>query len=167
MAGRRRQPIDLIVANGRKHLTIQEYADRKSKEVIAPNDNIKAPSFLTKKEQKKFDEIAEILININIMSNLDCDILARYIQMQSEYEKITKQINKIKFRADKKLDIASDLQIAQQTGEFFMLSKLQIKYMKACNECARELGLTISSRCKLVVPPKQDDKPVNKFLQTG
>ena len=126
MAGRRRQPIDLIVANGRKHLTIQEYADRKNKEVIAPNDNIKAPSFLTKKEQKKFDEIAEILININIMSNLDCDILARYIQMQSEYEKITKQINKIKFRADKKLDIASDLQIAQQTGEFFMLSKLQI-----------------------------------------
>mgnify|MGYP004553355257 CR=1 FL=1 len=167
MAGRRKQPIDLIVANGRKHLTKNEYTERKNSEVTANNDNIKAPQFLSKKEREKFEEIAKELKDINIMSNLDCDILARYIQMQSEYEKITKQINKIKFRIDKKLDVDADTQIANQTSDFYILSKMQIKYAKMCNECARELGLTISSRCKLVIPKQEEKKPINKFLQTG
>ena len=108
MAGRRKQPIDLIAANGRKHLTKSEYADRKNSEVTAKSDNIKAPLFLSKKEREKFDELANELKEINILSNLDCDILARYIQMQSEYEKVTKQLNKIKFRVDKRLDEDAD-----------------------------------------------------------
>lgn len=167
MAGRRKQPIDLIAANGRKHLTKSEYADRKNSEVTAKSDNIKAPLFLSKKEREKFDELANELKEINILSNLDCDILARYIQMQSEYEKVTKQLNKIKFRVDKRLDEDAESQMKKQTSDFYILSKMQIKYAKMCNECARELGLTISSRCKLVVPKKEDDKPINKFLQTG
>ena len=48
---RPREPIDLIVAKGRKHLTKQEYEDRKNSEIIAPADNVKAPPFLTKKER--------------------------------------------------------------------------------------------------------------------
>ena len=167
MAGRRKQPIDLVVAKQRKHLTKQEIADRQAEEVKAPDDDIKVPTFLSKKEQKKFEEIKKTLVDIKIMSNLDSDILARYIQMETQFEKITKQINKIKFAIDKKKDIAADEQIMQQTADFYTLSKLQIRYMKACNECARELGLTISSRCKLVVPKPKEDKPTNKFLQTG
>lgn len=165
MAGRRKQPIDLIAAKGAKHLTFKEYSDRKSQEIIAPTDNIIAPSFLTKKEQEKFNIIAKDLITIGIMTNLDCDILARYIQSVTEYEKITKQLNKIKFTADKKKDIAADEQIANQYESFAHLSKIQIRYMKACNECAKELGLTISSRCKLVMPnTNKPEEPKNKFL---
>lgn len=167
MAGRRKQPIDLIVAKQRKHVTKQEIKDRKDTEVKAPDDDIKTPTFLTKKEQKKFEEIKKTLVDIKIMSNLDSDILARYIQMETQFEKITKQINKIKFTVDKKKDIAAEIQIMQQTEEYQTLSKMQIRYMKACNECARELGLTISSRCKLVVPKPKEEKPINKFLQTG
>lgn len=33
---RPREPVDLIAAKGRKHLTIQEYVDRKNAEVTAP-----------------------------------------------------------------------------------------------------------------------------------
>lgn len=49
---RPREPIDLIAAKGRKHLTKQEYEERKNSEVIAHSDDIKAPSFLLKNEKK-------------------------------------------------------------------------------------------------------------------
>jgi P27 family predicted phage terminase small subunit len=36
-------------------------------------------------------------------------------------------------------------------------SNVQSRYFKQCRECAGDLGLTISSRCKLVLPPKEDE----------
>ena len=104
MAGRRKQPIDLIAAKGRKHLTYAEYDERKSKEIQAPNDDIKAPEFLTKKETKKFDEIAGILNDIGIMTNLDCDILGMYIQSYTQYCKVTKELRNMDIFQNCKLD---------------------------------------------------------------
>ena len=46
MAGQR-QPTDLVVMNGRKHLTKAEIEARKNAEVVAPNDKVKPPSYLT------------------------------------------------------------------------------------------------------------------------
>ena len=162
---RPREPIDLIVAKGRKHLTKQEYEDRKNSEVIAPADNVKAPPFLTKKEREKFDEIAGQLIDLKIMSNLDCDVLARYIRAETEYVKVTKQLGKIKFTPDKKSRTTEEVQLAEQYAQYDYLSKIQNRLMKACNENAKELGLTISSRCKLVIPKEKEEKPDNKFMK--
>ena len=161
---RPRQPIDLIAAKGLKHLTKSEFEERKSSEVIAPSDNVKAPSFLSKNEQKKFDEIANQLIELKIMTNLDCDVLARYIRAETEYLKVAKQLNKIRFVPDKKSRLDAELQLSEQYAQYDNLSKIQTRTMKACNECAKELGLTISSRCKLVIPKEKDNrKPENKF----
>ena len=162
---RPRQPIDLIAAKGRKHLTIAEYTERKEAEVEAPADNVKAPSFLLKKEREKFDELAKQLIDLKIMSNLDCDVLARYIRAETEYIKITKQLQKIRFVPDKKSMVTEDTQLVEQYARYNYLSKIQNRLMKACNENARELGLRISSRCKLVIPKEKDEKPKNKFIQ--
>ena len=162
---RPREPIDLIAAKGRKHLTIEEYAARKNSEVTAPADNIKPPSFLSKKERDKFEELAGQLTGLKIMSNLDCDVLARYIKAETEYIKVTKQIKKIKFLPDKKSTIPEDAQILTQYATYSHLSKIQNMLMKACNENARELGLTISSRCRLVMPKEKDEKPENKFMK--
>ena len=162
---RPREPIDLIVAKGRKHLTKQEYEDRKNSEVIAPADNVKAPLFLTKKEREKFDEIAGQLIDLKIMSNLDCGVLARYIRAETEYVKVTKQLGKIKFMPDKKSRTSEEVQLAEQYAQYDYLSKIQNRLMKACNENAKELGLTISSRCKLVIPKEKEEKPDNKFMK--
>lgn len=163
--GRPREPIDLIAAKGRKHLTREEIEKRKNSEVIAPSDDVKAPSFLTKNEQKKFDELANQLIELKIMTNLDCDVLARYIRAETEYIKISKQLNKIKFSLDKKSRLTADMQLSVQYGLYSDLSKIQIRTMKACNECAKELGLTISSRCKLVIPKAEKEKPTNKYMK--
>ena len=94
---RPKEPIDLVKAKGRKHLTKAEYERRKKAEVTAPCDNVTPPAYLTKKEKEKFNEIARQLIDIGIMTNLDCDVLARYVRADSEYLKLTKQLNKIKF----------------------------------------------------------------------
>lgn len=162
---RPREPVDLIAAKGRKHLTIAEYIERKNAEVTAHADNVKPPSFLTKKEREKFDELAKQLVDLKIMTNLDCDVLARYIKAESEYIKVTKQLQKIRFIPDKKSMVPAEVQIEEQYARYNYLSKIQNRLMKACNENAKELGLTISSRCKLVIPKEKDEKPENKFMK--
>ena len=162
---RPREPIDLIAAKNKKHLTKAEYENRKNSEVTAPADNIKPPSFLSKKEKARFNEIAGQLKDIGIMTDLDCDVLARYVRAVTEYEKITKQLAKIKFVPDKKSWAGTEEQLMEQTGQYNFLQKIQARLEKQCNASARELGLTISSRCKLVIPKINEEKPVNKFLQ--
>lgn len=76
MAGQR-QPTDLVVMNGRKHLTKAEIEARKNAEVVAPNDKVKPPSYLTPEQKKKFRKIAKELLEIKLIANVDCDALAR------------------------------------------------------------------------------------------
>lgn len=162
---RPREPIDLIAAKGRKHLTIAEYEERKKTEVTARADDIKPPAFLLKKEREKFEELAKQLVELKIMTNLDCDVLARYIRSETEYLKVTKQIQKIRFVPDKKSQTPEEIQLAEQYTQYNYLSKIQNRLMKACNENAKELGLTISSRCRLVIPKEKEEKPENKFMK--
>lgn len=162
---RPREPIDLVAAKGRKHLTKTEYASRKNSEVTAPADNIKPPAFLSKKEKDRFNEIAGQLLDIGIITNLDCDVLARYVKAAAEYEKVTRQLSKIKFMPDKKSWAGAEEQFMEQTGKYNYLQKIQARLEKQCNADARELGLTISSRCRLVIPKEKEEKPVNKFMK--
>lgn len=161
---RPREPIDLIVAKGRKHLTKSEYQDRKNKEIKVSSDKIKPPSFLSKKERQKFNEIASELKTLGIMSNLDCDILARYIKADNEYTKISKQLQKVKFIISKQNELSEDEQLAFQYQKYNYLYKIQSRIAKDCDRAARELGLTIASRCRLIFPEEKKEKPVNKFL---
>ena len=50
---RPREPVDLIAAKGRKHLTIAEYVERKNAEIAAPADKVKPPDFFIKKKRRK------------------------------------------------------------------------------------------------------------------
>lgn len=162
---RPREPIALIEAKGKKHLTKEERDTRKKQEIVASSDNITPPPWLSKKEKNEFNEIARQLQDIGIMSNLDCDVLARYIRNRSEYEKIAKQLNKIKFIPDKKSVVSEQMQLAEQTSKYNYLQKMQIRAERQCNADARELGLTIASRCRLVVPVHEETPPENKFLK--
>ncbi|KGO12704.1 terminase [Clostridium botulinum] len=143
---RPRQPIDLIVAKGKKNLTKKEIEERKSSEVKAPADKIKSPSYLPNNLKKEFKRIAGELIDIGIMSNLDCEALARFIVSEYNYQKITKKLLKTGVDNEKYLD----------------LLLMQEKLFKMCRQSAGDLGLTISSRCKLVVPKKEDKKELTE-----
>lgn len=144
---RPKQPIALIQAKGKKHLTKAEIEDRKSKEVKANCDKVDPPSYLPKTLKKEFERIAEELKRIDIMSNLDCEALARYIVSEYNYQKVTKKLLKTGVDNDK----------------YFNYLLMQDKLFKQSRQAASDLGLTISSRCKLVIPTKTEEKPANKF----
>lgn len=137
---RPRQPIDLIVAKGKKNLTKKEIEERKSKEVQAPADKIEPPSYLPSSLKKEFKRIAGELIDIGIMSNLDCEALARFIVSEYNYQKVTKKL----------------LNTGVDNEKYIDLLLIQEKLFKMCRQGAGDLGLTISSRCKLVIPRKEE-----------
>lgn len=148
---RPRQPISLIEAKGKKHLTKKEIAERKATEVKANDDKILAPEYLPDDLKKEFYRIASELTDIEIMSNLDCEALARFIAAEHQYQKITERILKLKTIGDR----------------YFELLTAQDKVFKMCRASASDLGLNISSRCKLVVPKKQEEKPQSKWRKFG
>ena len=94
MAGRNRQPIDLLIAKGKKNLTKQEIDTRRKQEIKAPSDNVEPPSHLTSAQKKEFESIAAQLMEVNIMTNLDCETLARYIVSKDIYNSVSKKLRR-------------------------------------------------------------------------
>ena len=166
MAGAR-QPISLLEAKNKKHLTKAEKDTRKKREVSAPSDNVTPPSYLSLPEKAKFARIAKQLIDLKIMSNLDCDCLARHIQSETKYQTYDKLVNDyLKQVSDTQKETGqTELDISTLSG----LENLRDKALKQCRASASDLGLSISSRCKLVVPKpvKEEEDPLMKILHGG
>ena len=155
MAGAR-QPTALVELKGKKHFTKAELEERKNAEVDADTDNIVPPDYLTEKQAGEFLALADELKRCEIMTNLDCDALARFVVARSDYADYVKLMRSI----PKTVDNLQELKEAD---------KLKRGAFLDCNTAAKELGMTISSRCKLVIPKKEESKPINKFaaLQSG
>ena len=150
MAGRNKEPIDLIIAKGKKHLTKDEIEQRRKEELDVPTDMIEAPDYLTKKQRDSFDEIARMLIDLNIMTNLDCDALAGYIVARDGW-----------ILAGKKLRTKA---VKDDPNAFDKWTKIEDRYRKQMRSAATDLGLTITSRGKIVAPVKNEPPPPkNKF----
>ena len=149
MAGAR-VPLEVLEARGSKHLTKAEKQKRQENEIKPIADNIIAPDYLSKKQKNEFYRISEQLEKLKIMGETDCDTLARYIVAQDFYVNAIKQMRKKEVKND-------PLKLEQW-------SKIQERYFKQCRATANDLGLSISSRCKLVVPKTSDEKlKKNKF----
>lgn len=151
MSGQR-QPIELVLANGKKNLTKAEIRERLDSEVKPIAENITAPDFLTAKQTKDFYKISDQLKKLKIMGETDVDALARYIVANDFYINAVKQMRKTEVKNNPEL--------------FDKWSKIQERYFKQCRASANDLGLSISSRCKLVVPAtKEPPKKENKFAK--
>ncbi len=162
MAGRPKQPINLIIAKGKKHLTKQEINKRKENEVKVNYTDIKVPEYLSEREQMEFCKIAEILLNVGIMTELDEDCLARYLIAQTNYVQYTNELRKL----NKKLLELKRADIKRKTmQEIDTYLIYQDRALKQCRACANDLGLSISSRCKLVMPPPKEPPKENKFAK--
>lgn len=148
--GGQRLPTGVVEARGAKHFTKAELEERKNSEIKPITDNIIAPEYLTKKQKEEFYSISEQLQKLNIMGNTDVDALGRYIVANDFYINAVKQMRKPEIQND--------------PIKFDAWAKIQERYFKQCRSSANDLGLSISSRCKLVVPqPKQDKPRENKF----
>lgn len=176
MAGQK-QPISLVVAKGKKHLTKAEIEQRENSEVVAPNDKVKPPTYLTADLKKKFRKLAKELLEIKLVANVDCDALARLIIAQDQYIEITEQIRETPLMIDVPVyetqtnpDTGKEERVQVGTkqvvnGERERLMIIQDRCMKQCRQGASDFGMTVSSRCRLAVPKIKDDEPENKFAK--
>lgn len=135
-----RQPTELVAANGRKHLTRAEEDQRRDQEVHAPvPDRVEPPSWLPRKLHDEFRQIGEILRQAGLYAELDRDALGQYFMARERWLRADKLASKAIRDQDEKL--ARDWTGVQNT------------YFRQCRQCAEVMGLSISSRCRLVVPP--------------
>ena len=150
MAGRKKQPLSVIQGKGRSnHITKEEAKKRQAQEdaLRGHTDNIEAPSYLLKSQKDEFEKIAKELLRLNIFSNLDIDSLARYIDSKHQYIKLVKLLRKTKPADDFKL--------------YAQMQRSKNLLFSECRSAANDLGLTITSRLKLVIP-EPSDKNDNK-----
>lgn len=171
-----RQPIDLIVANGRKHLTKAEIEARRQTEVKAPADKVTAPAYLTPEQKKTFKKIVKELRNIGLVSNLDVDALARLVIAQSKYIAVTEQLNRQPLMIEVERDTGKKdadgqpikVKVEVVNSEVERLAIMQDRFFRQCRQGAADFGLTVSSRCRLIVPKAPEGgqaEAENKFLK--
>lgn len=142
-----RQPTDVIKANGRKHMTKAEEAERRAAEVtVPPPKKATPPKWLgqcfddktAKTLKAEFRKIGKQLIDVGLYTDLDADTLAQYLVSRHQWELATQYAEK-----------------AMQTGheeDADTWGRIQNRYFSAARHCAAEMGLSVSSRCKLVIP---------------
>ena len=153
MCARPRQPIELVKAKGKKHLTKQEIESREKSELKVDLKDVSVPNYLPSKLKKEFIDVANKLLIVGVITELDEDCLARYLLSKESYLQYTKMLKK----ATKENNII----------EMEKLMTMQDKAFKQCRACANDLGLTIASRCKLVMPETKEPPKENKFTKFG
>ena len=149
----KRQPTDVIKANGRKHLSRAEEAQRRAGEVnLSTAKTARPPRWLPEELKKTFRALGKQLIQAKLYTELDADTLGRYVAAQHQWELATGH-------AEEALEAAD-----QEEADGW--SRIQDRYFKQARACANDMGLTITSRCRLVVPGAgEPDEPENPFLQ--
>ena len=160
--GRQKEPINLIVAKGKSKWSKAEVEERRSSEVQPCTDDIAAPSHLTASQKKRFDKIAGQLQKIKIMGETDVETLARYVVIQENYERTVKDLRAME-RQRPKGEAATVEAMVAWVDMIEKVDKRLERYVKQARALASDLGLTITSRVKLVVPVKDEEEKVNKF----
>lgn len=170
---RPRQPLALIEAKGKKHLTKAEIEERRATEVQPCTDDLTAPAYLTAKEKERFNKLADQLAKLNIMGETDTEALARYVTAQRLYEQAVKDLRKTEKERPKRPGPEAE---QEERDKFYdqlnvwsvnvdLAVKRQDRYFKQAATAAAALGLTISSRCKLVAPTAPEAPPENRFAK--
>ncbi len=149
----KRQPTDVLLLNGKKHLSRAEEDERRSREVKAPPAQKAAPpKWLPEVMRKEFRSTGKRLIALGLYSDLDADTLGRYLVAHHQYLSATGYANAA-LRA-------GNLPQADAWG------RIQDRYFKQARNCANDLGLTVTARCRLVVPAAPgDDDPADEFTR--
>ena len=143
----KRQPTDVLEANGRKHLTNEEKTARRASEVsVPPATKARPPNWLESEALRtEFRKLGKQLIEAGLYTDLDADNLGYYVTARANWVSATKMVEAA--LAVKYVDAANDW------------SLIQDRFFKQARSCAASMGLTVSDRCRLVIPPamQQED----------
>ena len=153
-----RQPTDVVKAKGRKHLSKAEEAQRRAGEVqVERPKTVKVPKWVPEDLKKEFRALGRKLLAAGLYTDLDADTLGRYLVAQRQYLLATQE-------SERALDQRNQ-DMADSWG------KIQERYFKQARNCANDMGLTVTSRCRLVVPDApqkgEEDNPFLQLIQGG
>ena len=154
-----RQRTDVVKAKGKKHLSRAEEAERMAREVTLPTpDKLTVPGWLPEYLKPEFRQLAKLLVKSKMgVAQLDADTIGRYLVAQRQYT-----------AASIKTQEYLDQEDAENAAAW---SRLQEKYFAQARSCANDMGMTITSRCKLVLPegvkPEAEQNPFLTLIQGG
>lgn len=152
--GRRARPVELLVLNGKKHLTKKEVMERQEAEAsLRPKaDAIRPPRWLSKAARKEWRRIVKVLDGLGILTNADVDTLAVYCDAVVRYAEASKIIE------------TEGMVVQTERGSKQHPAVLaQQKYAGIMARCAAQLGLEPSARAALAVKLAKDAGPKDRF----
>lgn len=118
-----RQPTDVVKANGKKHLSRAEEAQRRAREIhVAPPDRAEPPKWLAQKFHGEFRELGECLLQAGLYTELDRDVLGQFLTARERW-----------VRADKLASAAIRARDEKLAREW---ASVQGTYFKQCRQCA-------------------------------
>lgn len=96
--GRNAKPLELLVSEGKKHLTKSEISERKNSEIKFGNTTLKCPEFVKNDaiSYAKWKEITKLYKDFDFVSSGDSGLLARYCKSFSEYQDLLTSYQRIK-----------------------------------------------------------------------
>ena len=158
MAMQNRKPLELMA----KHMTKEEREAKGRETVKAKFEYAEPPAWCSAAQKKEFWIIAGQLVEIGIMGDVDCDAVGLYIKAKDDYIAYDRTLKKLRKEAD---GSQAAVEMADAIAKY---DTMRDKAFKRCLAAARELGLTISSRCKLVMPkadqPEEEMTEMEAFL---
>lgn len=146
-----RQRLSVLEGNGRKHLSKSEKAQRAAQEVDLPKPaKMRVPKWLPEYLKADFRALAKELLAADMgAAQLDRDTLGRYVVAQHQFTAVYKLVQD-----------ALDQEDVDQVNKW---TKAQKSYFEQARACANDLGMTITSRCRLVLPEGARPKEPNPF----
>lgn len=146
-----RQKLAVLEGNGRKHLSKSEKAQRAAQEVDLPKPaKMRVPKWLPEYLKADFRALAKELLAADMgAAQLDRDTLGRYVVAQHQFTAACKLVQD-----------ALDQEDVDQANKW---TKAQKSYFEQARACANDLGMTITSRCRLVLPEGARTKEPNPF----
>ena len=154
-----RQSLEVLEGKGRKHLSRSERAQRAAGEVRpAPPKQLRAPEYLTAELKEQFRALARQLKELGLLSSLDYDTLARYLLARQSYLAATQEVIALQRGAER-----ADGSRVIDTEALDVATRIQDRFFKQCRGCANDMGLTVTSRCRLVLPESARPPEENAF----
>jgi phage terminase small subunit len=187
MPGRHAHPLNLLIADGKKHLTKKE-KERRKKNIDLPDGEIKCPPYIKRNTAayEKWKEILPILDKAKLIKPADAGSFARYCMAHAEYLDLIRQREEIahieEFTMDEEFKIASEFENnvgAKEAAkmwkkvEFIFSVQALLSIDKAINQKMATIlaledrfFLNILSRIKNILP-EPEEKPEDPLEKKG
>lgn len=138
--GRRRESVAELRASGSRHYSKAQLEEREKTEAKPPPvKHLDPPSYLPPSLAEKFRGLSPVLIKMGILTSVDGDCLARYLIAESNYLRATQRLTSAMNNGN--------------TVEADKWSAIQDRFFRQCRAAGGDLGLTVSGRGRLELPP--------------